>query len=122
MKNQSTGIGNFFSFIGSSEKNHNDITNITFKQHNPENRILMIYNQLARSLRNIVILVSDVNNDEFRVVIEKIPYRGSVEIPFELLKNDSGDVLQNEIDMINVRISNVWEKYFVSPEGIITPV
>lgn len=82
----------------------------------------MIYNQLARSLRNIVILVSDVNNDEFRVVIEKIPYRGSVEIPFELLKNDSGDVLQNEIDMINVRISNVWEKYFVSPEGIITPV
>jgi hypothetical protein len=119
MKSQLNGTNIFLSFFSLSVKRNTYLTNVAFRHHLPENRILMIYNQNSGSLRHVLVTVTDIYDVDYEYFIDKIPYRDYVEVHFDQLKNTSSESLKDEIDRININISDKLEKYYVSPDGKI---
>lgn len=94
-------------------------TNIQFRNHNPESRVLFVYNTLNKGLYDLSVVIIDNAKNEFRVAIEKIPVRSTCEIYLDELVDKNGNPVSYPLATISVLYKERLDSFRIIDDGKI---
>ncbi|MFZ4463980.1 MAG: hypothetical protein ACOYN5_09030, partial [Bacteroidales bacterium] len=80
--------------------------------HNQATNTIVVYNTSSRSLKEIKVIVKGSEHYEIELMINDLPYRGSIEVPLDSFKN-SADI------KVSLFIIDNWERYIFKEDGVI---
>jgi hypothetical protein len=97
-------------------------TDIQFKNHNPESKVLFVYNLMNKGLHDLNVIIFDSEKNEFRVKIEKISVRSTYEISLDKLVDINNTLIINPLSTISILYNDQTDKFRVNDDGKILRV